>query len=157
MDETAWLRCVAKFDAPEVGCWPWTGSILDCGYGQFWLDGKMRPAHRVVYEHLVGPIPDGLTIDHECHNNDETCVGGWDCLHRRCVRPDHLDPVTHRVNNLRSQGWAAIHAAKTHCDKGHPFTPDNMRGGNPRERVCRECANDRNRRYRERQKLLRAA
>lgn len=152
MDEPAWARCVPKFQPNGDECWRWSNAVLRGGYGQFWLNGRMQLAHRVVYEHLVGPIGEGLTLDHLCHNADPTCVGGWECLHRRCVNPAHLQPVTHRENNLRSQGWGAIHAAKTHCDSGHPLVEGNLRATNRGDRVCRECANDRNRRYRQRQK-----
>lgn len=80
-------------------CWLWTGS-LNKGYGKVELGGGDVPAHRWVYERLVGPIPDGLDLDHMCHNEDPTCAGGDTCPHRACVRPDHLLPST-RSDNLR--------------------------------------------------------
>lgn len=70
-------------------CWPWRGAVL-WGYGHF---ENLKP-HRVAYEQLVGPIPAGLTLDHVCHTNDLECEGGAGCLHRRCVNPAHLEPVT---------------------------------------------------------------
>lgn len=67
------------------GCWEWTGAKTRGGYGHLKVKGKNLRAHRVVYEWLVGPIPPGTELDHLCYN-----VG--------CVRPDHLQPVTHREN-----------------------------------------------------------
>lgn len=76
------MRRVTK----TASCWIWQGSITPAGYGQIEqkVDGKRknRPVHRVVYEHLVGPIPVGFDLHHECTN-------------RRCVNPDHLEPVEH--------------------------------------------------------------
>lgn len=81
------------------GCWLWTAA-LDEGYGVATVGRKTKRAHRLVYEELVGPIPKGLVIDHLCHAEDSSCPGGSSCLHRRCVRPAHLEPVT-RSENLR--------------------------------------------------------
>ena len=84
---------LARFDAKhtkyENGCWLWTGGIQPKGYGTFRFRGKHYLAHRAAYEMFVGPIPDGLEIDHTC------CV-------RHCVNPDHLEPVTPSENVLRS-------------------------------------------------------
>jgi hypothetical protein len=95
----------------------------------------------------VGDIPTGLTIDHTCHTKD--CDEGVICSHRRCVNPDHLEPVTHQVNLLRGRGIPAINAAKTHCIRGHEYTPDNTavylnERGTP-YRACRQCERERQR------------
>ena len=117
----------------DVGdCWTWTGYVTNLGYGRVWANGKASPAHRVVYELLVGPIPADLTIDHLCKNT-------------RCVNPDHLEAVTMRENVIRGTGPSAVNAAKTHCMYGHPFDEANTylrRDG--RGRQCRAC---RSRRY----------
>src|SRR5271167_976762 len=77
-------------------CWLWKG-FLHNGYGHIRdKNWKIQLAHRVAYELLVGPIPVGLTIDHLCHNTDDTCKGGSTCPHRECVNPAHLEPVTKR-------------------------------------------------------------
>ena len=121
-------RLWAKVDkaAPD-GCWLWTGATKN-GYGAVYVGaGRSEPAHRVAYQLLVGPIPVGLVLDHLCRN-------------RRCVNPEHLDPVTHATNILRGTGYSARNAAVTHCPQGHAYDETNtylhpMRG----QRNCRAC------------------
>lgn len=93
------------------GCWLWTGGTKN-GYGRFWFKGQDELAHRFAYEYLVGPIPNGLTIDH---------VAALGCTSKLCVNPAHLEPVTHQINNLRADGVSGRNARKTHCKRGHPF------------------------------------
>lgn len=69
-------------------CWVWTGTRNDVGYGQLTVDGRMQYVHRLSYEALVGPIPDGMQIDHLCRNT-------------LCLRPEHLEPVTPAENVRR--------------------------------------------------------
>jgi hypothetical protein len=94
-------------------CWIWTGTI-NLGYGTFQAGGKSLRAHRVAWV-LVHrrPIPDGLSLDHICRV-------------RSCVNPDHLEPVTTRINVLRGIGVTAINARKTHCRRGHPLELGNL-------------------------------
>jgi hypothetical protein len=125
-------RFWAKVDktSSAKGCWLWTASTDGHGYGQFMFTrGRNIKAHRVAWTFLRGPIEDGLTLDHLC------CV-------KRCVNPAHLEPVTHRVNILRSDGMSAIHKRQTHCIHGHEFTPENTYHYHGR-RTCRKCARDR--------------
>lgn len=90
-------------DQVEVteGCWLWTGPTVE-GYGRVKAAGEVQYAHRVSYELHVGPIPAGAHLDHTCHNEDLTCRATSDCPHRRCVRPEHLEPVKPGVNSQRA-------------------------------------------------------
>lgn len=100
-------------------CWPWLGRVHRYGYGHYDFGYHAYKAHRVAYELAVGPIPDGLTLDHVCHSVSTDCAGGNSCLHRRCVNPAHLEPVTQAENNARKPVVPA-----THCRKGHEYAPD---------------------------------
>lgn len=103
-------------------CWPWQGAFHHNGYGRF---GKFR-AHRASYEHFVGPIPTGLTIDHLCRN-------------RACVNPAHMEPVTAVENMMRGNAPAAINSRKTHCIRGHALSGENLYVKPDGRRECREC------------------
>lgn len=121
-------------------CWAWTGSRLTAGYGRIKHAGRTYRAHRVAYELAIGPIPDGLHLDHLCHTRDVACPGGNTCPHRGCVNPAHLEPVTPAVNTMRGRGLGARNAAKTHCGKGHEFTDENTQLTAKGGRRCKACA-----------------
>ena len=111
-------------------CWLWTGYTDSDGYGRY---GAPK-AYRVAYELAKGAIPEGLEIDHLCRV-------------RHCVNPDHLEAVTREENMRRA------FAAKTHCKRGHEYTAENTyRAPRSRNRFCRQCANQRAREYRQRQR-----
>lgn len=116
-------------------CWQWDKPHM-FGYGVFRIEGKNLKAHRVAYELLIGPIPDGLTLDHECHNRDKSCEGGRTCPHRACVNPSHLRPVTMATNNKASHNYVGN---RTECKYGHPFDESNTRWYRG-HRVCIQCA-----------------
>ena len=111
--------------ADGTGCWVWQRARDMHGYGVIQVRGKALGAHRVAYEIVKGPIPEGLTIDHLCRT-------------RACINPDHLEAVTNRENILRGEGFAAINARKTHCLRGHAFTEANTYQHRD-ERCCRAC------------------
>lgn len=115
----------------ETGCFVWTAYVQKDGYGQFnWGGAKL--AHRVAYSELVGPIPEGMEIDH---------VKARGCTSRACVNPLHLEPVTHQENvdrgDLSQNGER--NRVKTHCPVGHEYSEQNTRYRRNGERVCREC------------------
>lgn len=120
-------------------CWEWTGYCDPNGYGKTHYlrdQGAGGYAHRVAFIYVKGPIGAGLTLDHLCRNPS-------------CVNPDHLEAVTLRENVLRSPlTVAGINARKTHCIRGHEFSPENTalhsRG---RGRRCRTCTREKQRGY----------
>lgn len=125
-----WRRVVRN---PEDGCWDWTGAGRADGYGRLMVGWKYIRAHRFAYRMLVGPIPNGLDLDHLCRN-------------RRCVNPAHLEPVTRRENLARGIGWSGVNGRKKACYKGHPL----VMGSNGKRR-CKTChAASELRRYHER-------
>ena len=133
-------RFMAQVQIQPNGCWHWTGHISR-GYGQFRLRGARVRPHRAAYLLFIGEIPDGMQVDHECHNRDDTCQGNDDCLHRRCVNPDpaHLRAATAQQNVLAGRTPAAANAAKTHCPQGHPYDEANTYTYPSGGRACRRC------------------
>jgi hypothetical protein len=133
-------------------CWHWTSYVRTDGYGVFTatVDGKPTPlyAHRLMHEAAIGPIPDGMDVDHRCHD-PRSCAPGKNCRHRRCVNPAHLQAVTRRTNTYRSGGVTAINKHKTHCKWGHEFTPENTAIRPQGGRTCRTCERDKVRRRRQ--------
>jgi len=113
------------------GCWLWTGRMNHGGYGMLSLSGGEVRAHRWAYELFIGPVPDGLVLDHLCRV-------------RHCVNPAHLDPCTIGENVMRGETLVADQVRRTHCPQGHEYTPENTRINNG-SRHCRECARVRDR------------
>lgn len=86
------------------GCWIWNANTSRDGYGLFTVKrGDGMNAHRFAYQLRFGAIPDGMELDHACHNEDPACRAGRECLHRRCVNPDHLRLITGEEH--RRTGW----------------------------------------------------
>ena len=108
-------RFEAKVDKQEDGCHLWNAAVSGKGYGVIQVEGKPLGAHRVAYEMYVGPIPDGLQIDHLCRV-------------RSCVNPSHLEPVTSQENTRRGT------VVRTHCPQGHEYSGHDGRG-----RTCKTC------------------
>lgn len=139
-------RWLEKVDKTKT-CWLWTGHITKDGYGAI-QRGPSHPlgrgsslAHRIGYELLVGPIPIGLELDHICRI-------------RHCVNPDHLEPVTRRINVLRGISPPAKRASRTHCLHGHEYTPENTGHWKrwPHTRRCLTCQRAAYRRWRDRRR-----
>lgn len=134
MTKTVEERFWAKVEKTNE-CWLWTARKNDAGYGDFWLSKAKEHyrAHIMSYELLVGPVPEGLELDHLCRV-------------RHCVNPTHLEAVTHKVNCLRGDSPLAHHARKTHCPQGHEYTEENTRMVDThtgKGRQCRTCHRDR--------------
>jgi hypothetical protein len=141
---TASVRFWAKVQGNDyTECWIWT-AFIHKGYGRFSpSDHCTAVAHRWAWEFIFGPVPDGLQLDHLCHTQDPTCLGGDDCPHRRCVNPWHLEPVSVVVNHERSCSDLR-NISKTHCPQGHRYDEANTRHRSRGSRDCRAC----NRAYR---------
>lgn len=130
-----WLgrRIACAVDVTPTGCWEWRLTRTRLGYGRVrWTGVDEYHAHRLAYEVFVGPIPEGLTLDHLCRN-------------RACVNPGHLEPVSQRENVLRGAAPASRNAVKTSCDHGHELVGGNVYlRRSPRNpelvwRQCKEC------------------
>ncbi len=128
-----WKKVKPALD--DSGCLLWTGCHGGEGYG--WLRiggaaGRAHPAHRLSFEHYVGPIEDDMVLDHLCRN-------------RLCVNWLHLEPVTRGENVLRGEGFASENIAKTHCPAGHAYQEHAYVNPNTGWRSCRICTRDKNR------------
>src|SRR5260370_18895864 len=121
--QTVLARFTAKYVTTPNGCWEWLGSKSPKGYGHFHDGQKDVRAHRWAYEHFIGPVPDGLVIDHLCRNH-------------ACVNPAHLEPVTNKENLTRG---IRPNALKTHWKRGHPFTEAKTILSPGGSRSCRTC------------------
>ena len=144
IEKSAAERFAAKLLPRESGCIEWVGGKTAGGYGTFAKrttrgTEQKELAHRWAYEQAVGPIPEGLDIDHLCRN-------------RACVNPEHLEPVT-RAENIRRAA-----EVKTACPAGHPYSEENtyVRPGTT-HRKCRTCARERDRNRQPQRAARRAA
>ena len=114
-------------------CWIWTKALNDAGYGLFGSPaGYSRLAHRFAYQVLIGQVPKGLVLDHLCRD-------------RRCVNPEHLEPVTLTENKRRGLNFRLINGMDDSCINGHKYTPSNTyvnpnKAGDVR---CIRCARNR--------------
>ncbi|MGW6842268.1 HNH endonuclease signature motif containing protein [Streptomyces sp. NPDC054958] len=116
--------------------WPWAKVK---GYGVVWMDGTSRSVHRVMYEQVKGPIPEGLQLDHLCRN-------------RACFNPEHLEAVTSQENNRRAAPFRPVVANRPRserCHVGHLYDEENTAWVRNRRR-CRACHRVAQQRYRAR-------
>lgn len=121
-------RFMSRVNVSQCGCWIWDRGSRGAKrqYGTIQNSGKTLLAHRVAYELFVGPIPNGLTIDHLCRNT-------------LCVNPAHLEAVSCTENILRGECPPAQNKRKTHCKRGHLLPETAERKGGRVHRRCREC------------------
>lgn len=128
---------------PETACLVWIGSRNEKGYGKVGEPGRGSAyVHRVVWEHLHGPIPDGMVVRHRCDNPP-------------CCRPGHLEIGTYsdNANDAVERGLWNRPPLKTECHRGHSLTdPENVYVKASGVRVCRACRTISQRAWRERQR-----
>lgn len=116
---------VTHIEIVESGCWLWRGGRRADGYGRIGVNNRSLLAHRWSYEHFMGPIPEGLVLDHLCRVP-------------QCTNPLHLEPVTPRENVLR--GYASQpRTPRPLCIRGHPLSGDNLYVDPAGIRGCRAC------------------
>lgn len=139
-------RVLARISKPdgEHGCWLWTGRTDPAGYSRVEVAGRTVVVHRLLYTDAVGPVPEGLDLDHLCRV-------------RHCVNPAHLEAVTHLENCRRGNAGRHLRE-RTHCPSGHPYEGEgsNVYVG-PHGRACRYCNNEASARYRQRRRERAAA
>lgn len=124
----------------DDGCWEWVGTLYPNGYGRFYDTGNHGVrAHRWSFERENGPIPEGLQIDHECHD-PHSCPGGKSDRHRRCVNPAHMVLAT-VAQNLARRSSVVV----TQCPHGHEYTEENTYVTSAGTRQCVECTRARSR------------
>lgn len=140
-------RMMARKIVDGDGCWVWPGAKNGVGYGQVtgWRGDTKRTlmVHIESYRHFVGPIPEGLVLDHICHG--DACPGGV-CKHRACWNPDHLQAVTEAVNIRRGLAPNLVNARNRVCKRGHDMTVEDayyrvVVDGRLR-RQCRRCVRE---------------
>ncbi len=119
------IRFLSKITIKDNGCWEWISSLNVDGYGKFY-DGKIKYAHRFIYEYFYGQICPDLTIDHLCRN-------------RACVNPVHMELVTIQENIKRGISQSVINSQKTHCQNEHPLFGKNLYVAPNGTRHCRKC------------------
>jgi hypothetical protein len=133
-------RFWSKVDKTEE-CWNWSGCLLESGYGQFSVKGKIVYAHRFSLEINGVRLIDGMVCDHICRN-------------RKCVNPNHIRQITSRENVLIGEGPSANNSRKSLCKRGHPLSGDNLylrKRGVAVERICRSCDREKKRKWGARQ------
>lgn len=125
-----WLLAHLTFDE-DTGCWEPHYGTSGTGYATMGLGNhKTVNVHRYLYQQVVGPVPSGLVLDHLCRN-------------KRCCNPDHLEPVTTRMNVVeRGVGPNAEAARRTTCLAGHEFSIF-TRGNGKQTRYCKICRSSR--------------
>lgn len=120
-------RFLERVEVDDNGCWLWTCTLNNRGYARMGMYKRLVLMHRWAYLLFIGPIPQDLELDHLCSTP-------------RCVNPDHLEPVTHEVNNSRGNSISANHARKTHCPQGHLYSEENTYSRPSKlSRECRIC------------------
>lgn len=132
MRQADFERFLSKTQRLENGCLIWTGGLGRGGYGKYKAEGRTAAAHTWAWEHVHGPVPEGMDLHHDCRN-------------RKCVEESHLLCILHEEHQ-------SLHAQEiTHCKRGHPYTEENtlwrQKEGEAPYRSCRKCNRERAKRW----------
>jgi hypothetical protein len=140
--ESILSQLIAEPGLLDTPCLVWPKSAGKRRYGQVGLDGKSCYVHRLAWEHYVGPIPDGLTIDHLCFN-------------KSCANTSHMEVVTQSENSRRgSRRRYSPPRLTTHCHRGHPYSEKNTYITPDGGRQCRTCNRENYHLRKHRRKIL---
>lgn len=141
VQQRVWKR-VARPHCPD-GCWIWQGTVTPKGYGRIRIGKGFFYVHRLMKAKAEGAMPHDKHCDHLCRNP-------------RCVNPSHIELVSPKINTARGLSATVTsqrHADRTHCKRGHEFTPENTRQA-ANGRACRECQRSYNRAFKAKRRLL---
>lgn len=117
---------------PITGCWLWSAYVGKNGYGYVNFNRTPTLAHRLVKSIIDGPLADGMECDHLCRV-------------RSCVNPAHIEEVTSAENTRRGDAGKR-NREKTHCNRGHLLSGENLYLYSRGARGCRECMSEAGRR-----------
>lgn len=131
------MKILSRSVMNENGCMEWMGALDSKGYGRISFKGRLRGVHEIMWEFRNGFVPDGLELDHiKCDNP-------------KCWVTEHLKPVTHKENVLRSMiNVCAIKARQVECIRGHFLSGENLFISSRGRRVCIICRRKYQREYR---------
>jgi hypothetical protein len=120
------IRLLSHIKRNGSGCFEWTGSKNNMGYGTINVNRMPALAHRISYLLFVGDIKSDMVVDHLCRN-------------RSCINPSHLEQVTQGENMRRGVSVCAENARKKFCKRGHEFSTENIYALKNGGRECRKC------------------
>jgi len=138
-------KIIDRIEPQENGCWWYKGVPNRKGYAQTrigWPVTKPILIHRLSWIYYKGDIPDGMVLDHICHD-PAVCKGGITCEHRRCVNPDHLQIVTPTENGQRT---VRLLKYRTHCTKGHSLENNTIQFPSRTTTICHTCKKENSKR-----------
>lgn len=130
-------KVIDRIEPQANGCWWYPAAVGDKGYATTrigWPITKGAKIHRLSWIYYKGDIPNGMVLDHLCHD-PAICKVDTKCEHRRCVNPDHLQLVPKSENSKKT---SRLYKYRTHCKNGHSLK-ENMVATTDSKQWCRLC------------------